>query len=158
MKRVSEINLDTESSDSDFSSEDEMEESYDDEEGDAVSLGSSVDTSSSREQSSLSYLTSTSKGKINVDFTKELKQTLDRAFEDDLTEDVAALELNTLRMAYDADYAEIRQELMGKMLEESIKPGKGGLTAVFKQWSGLMRRVTHSSRDQITLIFSLQVF
>lgn len=138
------------SSDSEFSSEEE-----DGEIGDDASLASSG-TSASRDVDGM-LRPGAGKPRAAGDFHRELRQTLARAFEERHTEDIAALELNTLRMAYDADYSEIRRELMRFVLDEVDAKRHGGLKEVVARWAGLMRRVVHSPADQLETVHVLQV-
>jgi translation initiation factor eIF-2B subunit epsilon len=80
-------------------------------------------------------------------FAKELAQTIERAFAENHTVDVAALELNTLRMAYDADYDTIREAVIKALLDE-IK-AKNAVKTLLGRWSNLVLRMIHSKKDQL---------
>ncbi|RKP14073.1 armadillo-type protein [Piptocephalis cylindrospora] len=102
-------------------------------------------------------------GKESEEFVRELRQTLDRAFKEDHEVEVAALEINTLRMTFNGQYRVIRREVTDALLTLTLPVGQEGgagrgIRPVLTKWSGLLTRMTHESADQVNLILATQEF
>lgn len=102
-------------------------------------------------------------GKESEEFIRELRQTLDRAFKEGHEVEVAALEINTLRMTFNGQYRAIRREVINALLTRTLpveeEGGAGqGVRSVLTKWSGLLTRLIHEPADQLSLILSTQEF
>jgi translation initiation factor eIF-2B subunit epsilon len=107
-----------------------------------------------------------------------VNQTLERAWQDNHTVDIAALELNTLKMAFNITFHDLRalsipffvQHLdMGKlpvsmkevswftMLKGFIGILICGTLQVFGKWVHMLKRFTHSTEDQKDILQILTV-
>lgn len=87
------------------------------------------------------------------DFKRELQQTLERAFAEQHTVEIAALELNTLRLAYDAEHNDLREAVVAAVIDQI---GTQSVKAVMQQWAALIARTIHSTQDQLATIFHVQ--
>lgn len=99
----------------------------------------------------------------NRAFFNEAKQSLQRSFEENHSVDNALLELNTLRMAENVNYVQVRSALVTALLErmhEQVNDGNGApsavVNAVMKRWGELLQRVIFSPDEQVSTILSLQ--
>ncbi|KAF9953147.1 hypothetical protein BGZ72_005649 [Mortierella alpina] len=91
---------------------------------------------------------------------REIAQTLERAFKDGHSVDIAALELNTLRMASNSNFHEMRKRIIPgvlKNIEAGAKPGSGKtVKEILVRWGPLIGRMIHDDADQIDGLFILQ--
>ncbi|KAF9990465.1 hypothetical protein BGZ75_001645 [Mortierella antarctica] len=91
---------------------------------------------------------------------REIAQTLERAFKDGHTVDIAALELNTLRMASNSNFHEMRKRIIPgvlKNIEAGAKPGSGKtVKEILVRWGPLIGRMIHDDADQVDGLFILQ--
>ncbi|ORX87729.1 nucleotide-diphospho-sugar transferase [Basidiobolus meristosporus CBS 931.73] len=93
------------------------------------------------------------------DFNREAIQTLERAFADSLSVDIASLELNTLRMAYDASFHDVRSVLIPAVLKQvDLNKFQESLKQLLARWSPLIKKSIHSEDDQIDALVTLQEF
>jgi hypothetical protein len=53
---------------------------------------------------------------VNADWVKEVEQTIQRAFDDNHSTDIATLELNTLKMAMNITFKDLRQVVIPAIL------------------------------------------
>ncbi|EEB07383.1 translation initiation factor eIF2B epsilon subunit [Schizosaccharomyces japonicus yFS275] len=93
------------------------------------------------------------------DFNKEAQQSLERAFEENHEVDIAVLELNTLRMAMNANYHEVRSAIVMALLKYMIalgSPIRDAVNKVMSRWSPLLARLTFNQDDQVDVMLSLQ--
>lgn len=95
------------------------------------------------------------------DFNKEAQQSLERAFEENHQIDIAALELNTLRMAMNANYHEVRSAivlaLLRRIMHLDVSP-KEALTKVMTRWGPLLAKLTFSHEEQVDNVLTLQKY
>ncbi|KAF9288295.1 hypothetical protein BGZ68_000499 [Mortierella alpina] len=91
---------------------------------------------------------------------REIAQTLERAFKDGHSVDIAALELNTLRMASNSNFHEMRKRIIPgvlKNIEAGAKPGSGKtVKEILVRWGPLIGRMIHDDADQVDGLFILQ--
>ncbi|BFZ60833.1 translation initiation factor eIF-2B epsilon subunit, GEF [Saitoella coloradoensis] len=98
----------------------------------------------------------------HTDYYKEAQASLDRAFEDDHPVDIAALEINTLRMAANVSYHEVRASIINAFLGLMLKKVQAGVPVqkavqdVIVRWASLLGRMTSGQADQVDVILSLQ--
>ncbi|RKP04784.1 nucleotide-diphospho-sugar transferase [Thamnocephalis sphaerospora] len=93
------------------------------------------------------------------EFNYEVAQTFERAVEEKHTVEVAALELNTLRMSYNANYHTIRQLLIPVLLRHVDMSAMGpSLKKMMTTWAPLLGRMVHSDKDQVDALFLLQEY
>ncbi|KAK9768397.1 translation initiation factor eIF-2B epsilon subunit, GEF [Basidiobolus ranarum] len=93
------------------------------------------------------------------DFDRECVQTLERAFADSLSVDIASLELNTLRMAYDASFHDVRRILIPAVLRQvDLSKFQESTKKLLSRWSPLMKKSIHSEEDQIDALVILHQF
>ncbi|KAG0237505.1 hypothetical protein BGW42_000715 [Actinomortierella wolfii] len=94
------------------------------------------------------------------DLNREVAQTLDRAFKENHAVDIAALELNTLRMASNSSFHEMRLRIIPgvlKQIDHSAKPGSGKTAKeVLTRWGPLIGKMIHDEQDQVDGLFILQ--
>ncbi|KAI8927304.1 nucleotide-diphospho-sugar transferase [Entophlyctis helioformis] len=88
-----------------------------------------------------------------TDWVSEVHQTIERAFAENHTVDIAALELNTLKMAMNITFADLRDTVLPAILAriDTAKPA-ASTSAIIARWGPLMAKFTHSSADQLHLI------
>jgi translation initiation factor eIF-2B subunit epsilon len=81
----------------------------------------------------------------------EIRLTLERSIEDEHTFENAALELNTLKMALNIRFHDIRQVIF-PVLFRKIFEADGNIPvnakAVFTRWTGLIAKFVHNTEDQ----------
>ncbi|KAF9082310.1 hypothetical protein BGX29_002227 [Mortierella sp. GBA35] len=91
---------------------------------------------------------------------REVAATLDRAFQDGHDVDIAALELNTLRMATFSNFQEMRKRVIPgvlKHIDPVAKPGSGKTAKeILSRWGPLVGKMIHDEEDQIDGAFVLQ--
>lgn len=94
------------------------------------------------------------------DLDREVTQTLERAFKENHTVDIAALELNTLRMASNSSFHEMRKRIVPSVLRhmDVTAPAKSGKTVkeVLDKWGPLIGRMVHDEEDQVDGLYILQ--
>ncbi|KAF8937475.1 nucleotide-diphospho-sugar transferase [Dissophora ornata] len=91
---------------------------------------------------------------------REIAQTLERAFKEGHAVDIAALELNTLRMASNSNFHEMRKRIIPGVLKNidlSAKAGSGKtVKEILVRWGPLIGRMIHDEADQVDGLFILQ--
>ncbi|KAF9418775.1 hypothetical protein BGZ94_009602, partial [Podila epigama] len=91
---------------------------------------------------------------------REVAATLERAFKDGHTVDIAALELNTLRMASFSNFHEMRKRIIPGVLRNidvTAKPGSGKtIKEILERWGVLIGRMIHDESDQVDGMYILQ--
>ncbi|KAI9597002.1 nucleotide-diphospho-sugar transferase [Syncephalis fuscata] len=93
------------------------------------------------------------------EFNYEVAQTFERAVTDKHSVEVAALELNTLRMSYNANYHTIRQLLIPVILRHvDMSAMAVSLKKMMTTWAPLLGRMIHSDKDQVDALFLLQEY
>ncbi|KAI8916264.1 nucleotide-diphospho-sugar transferase [Gorgonomyces haynaldii] len=87
------------------------------------------------------------------DWEQEVKQTIERAFDESHDVDIAALELNTLKMAMNITFGDLRQIVLPSLLDRT-DPQQSAvqLRKFFGKWGLLLEKFTHSEQDQIHLL------
>ena len=92
------------------------------------------------------------------DWKREVQQTLARAISENHSIDIAALELNTLKMAMNITFQNLREVVLPSLLRQvDVAKGPQSVNAVFKQWAKLVSRFTHGEEDQANVLSILQV-
>ncbi|KAI1312621.1 hypothetical protein EDD11_002930 [Mortierella claussenii] len=91
---------------------------------------------------------------------REIAQTLERAFKENHEVEIAALELNTLRMASNSNFQEMRKRIIPGVLKNidlTAKPGsQKTVKEVLVRWGPLIGRMIHDEADQVDGLFVLQ--
>ncbi|CAG8786163.1 14276_t:CDS:10 [Dentiscutata erythropus] len=99
------------------------------------------------------------------EFFKEVSQTLERAFLDGHTVDIASLELNTLRMASNTTFHDLRvgviPTILGQVDNENFLTSTEEVNVVqykriLEKWGPLIGKLIHSRQDQIDALHILQ--
>ncbi|PKY40129.1 nucleotide-diphospho-sugar transferase [Rhizophagus irregularis] len=112
-----------------------------------ISEGSSDEESDSDEPSNLEI------------FSKEVAQTVERAFSEGHTIEIASLELNTLRMASNTSFRDTRIVVIPSILNQ-INTDKllASTKDVLTRWGPLIGKLVHSKDDQTDALFTLQKY
>ncbi|WBW73531.1 translation initiation factor eIF2B epsilon subunit [Schizosaccharomyces osmophilus] len=95
------------------------------------------------------------------DFNKEAQQSIERAFEENHSIEIAALELNTLRMAMNANYHEVRSAIILAILKRISfvdAPPKEAISKVMARWGPLLLKLTFNHDEQVDNLFTLQKY
>ncbi|KAF9436032.1 hypothetical protein BGZ76_004990 [Entomortierella beljakovae] len=91
---------------------------------------------------------------------REIAQTLDRAFRENHDIDIAALELNTLRMASNSNFPEMRKRIIPRILNNvdfTAAPGSGKtVKEILVRWGPLIGKMIHDEADQVDGLYILQ--
>ncbi|KAG0090607.1 hypothetical protein BGZ93_009229 [Podila epicladia] len=91
---------------------------------------------------------------------REVSATLERAFKDGHSVDIAALELNTLRMASFSNFHEMRKRIIPGVLRNidvTARPGSGKtIKEILTRWGPLIGRMIHDEDDQVDGLYILQ--
>ncbi|KAF9199831.1 hypothetical protein BGZ49_010007 [Haplosporangium sp. Z 27] len=91
---------------------------------------------------------------------REIAQTLERAFKENHDVDIAALELNTLRMASNSNFHEMRKRIIPGVLKNidlGAAPGTGKtVKEVLTRWGPLIGKMIHDEADQVDGLYILQ--
>ncbi|KAJ3056056.1 hypothetical protein HK097_008293 [Rhizophlyctis rosea] len=90
------------------------------------------------------------------DWKREVQQTLARAISENHSIDIAALELNTLKMAMNITFQNLRETVLPALLQQVDVAKPASINAVFKQWAKLVSRFTHGEEDQANVLSVLQ--
>ncbi|RHZ90112.1 hypothetical protein Glove_8g20 [Diversispora epigaea] len=92
-------------------------------------------------------------------FQKEVVQTLERAFSDGHTVEIALLELNTLRLASNTNFHDLRVVVIPTVINRiDIKKGMIGTKEILTRWGPLIAKLIFSNHDQIDTIKILQEY
>lgn len=98
------------------------------------------------------------KFRLTVDWEQEVQQTITRALEEKHDVDIAALELNTLKMALDLSFQDLVCVVFPSILDLlDPKLGTKSINLVFEEWSLLLEKFIHSDSDQFALMGVLTV-
>jgi translation initiation factor eIF-2B subunit epsilon len=81
-----------------------------------------------------------------------VSQTLERAFVDDHTADIATLELNTLKMAYNLSFRDLREIVVPGILELCIGKQNAQITKLIERWFPIVKKFVHTAEDEIDLL------
>ncbi|CAG8673123.1 7222_t:CDS:2, partial [Cetraspora pellucida] len=91
------------------------------------------------------------------EFFKEVSQTLERAFLDGHTVEIALLELNTLRMASNTTFHDLRVSVIPTILGQiNIDNFLTSTEEILDKWGPLIGKLIHSKQDQIDTLYILQ--
>ncbi|KAJ8325720.1 translation initiation factor eIF-2B epsilon subunit, GEF [Batrachochytrium dendrobatidis] len=93
------------------------------------------------------------------DWENEVAMTLERAFSDDHTVDIAALELNTLKMAMDITFQNLRETVIPAILAriDLTRPVPSSKETI-SRWGPLVGKFTHSNADQLNVLHIISVY
>ena len=87
---------------------------------------------------------------MTLDWVGEVEQTLQRAFEDNHTTDIAVLELNTLKMALNITFKDLRQVVLPAILSQIPQHHTvDQFNKIILKWCPILVKFTHSEEDQI---------
>ena len=89
------------------------------------------------------------------DWQDEVHLTLERAFTDNHTIDIAALELNTLKMAMNISFGNLREIAIPAILDRIDLGHVASAKQVIFRWGPLIDKFTHSEEDQIDALHIL---
>ncbi|KAJ3143409.1 hypothetical protein HDU90_000169 [Geranomyces variabilis] len=91
-----------------------------------------------------------------ADWKAEADATIDRAFAENHTFEIAVLELNTLKMAMDLDFHHLRVVVLEKLLREmdvsSTNTARASVAAILKRWHDLYAKYLETRSDQVDCI------
>ncbi|KAJ3161423.1 hypothetical protein HDU86_007205 [Geranomyces michiganensis] len=91
-----------------------------------------------------------------VDWKAEADATIDRAFAENHTFEIAVLELNTLKMAMDLDFHHLRVVVLEKLLRETNSSNatttRTSVAAILKRWHDLYAKYLENSSDKLDCI------
>ncbi|KAJ3262107.1 hypothetical protein HK103_003950 [Boothiomyces macroporosus] len=89
----------------------------------------------------------------------EVEQTIQRAFDENHSAEIAVLELNTLKMAMNITFQDLRQIVFPAILKLVMKGGNNkDRQKVVAKWFPVLVKFTHSDDDQMHLLNLLQQF
>ncbi len=87
------------------------------------------------------------------DWVHEVEQTLQRAFDDNHTTDIAVLELNTLKMAMNITFKDLRHVALPAILSRIPQPHTIDVfNGIIKKWCPILNKFTHSEEDQLDVL------
>ncbi|KAI8921329.1 nucleotide-diphospho-sugar transferase [Powellomyces hirtus] len=87
------------------------------------------------------------------DWKSEADATIDRAFAENHTFDIAVLELNTLKMAMNLDFHHLRMVVVEKLLREmDVTKAKESVSKILSRWQDLFAKYLEKDADQIDCI------
>ncbi|KAJ1952784.1 translation initiation factor eIF-2B epsilon subunit, GEF [Linderina pennispora] len=90
---------------------------------------------------------------MQEDFRRELELTLDRSLSENHAVEVTALEMNTLRMAFDGNLDEMRRIVVEKvLLLADFSALASSLKKVLQKWGDLIKRNIYSNSDQVNVV------
>ncbi|CAG8537382.1 338_t:CDS:10 [Paraglomus occultum] len=93
----------------------------------------------------------------NENFSREVEQTLDRAFNENHSVEIAALELNTLRMATNTTFHDLRTVVIPSILDlVKIEKLNESVKEVLNKWGLLIGKLILSETDQVDTLNILQ--
>ncbi|KAJ3299908.1 hypothetical protein HK104_006059 [Borealophlyctis nickersoniae] len=91
------------------------------------------------------------------DWKREALQTLDRAISENHDIDIAALELNTLKMAMNITFHDLRSVVVPALVNMiDLSNAQGSTASVLKRWGKLIQKFTHGEEDQLDVLEILQ--
>ncbi|KAF9585534.1 hypothetical protein BGW38_001935 [Lunasporangiospora selenospora] len=101
------------------------------------------------------------------DLDREVSQTLERAFREQHEVEIAALELNTLRMASNSSFQEMRKRIIPSVLKHidmaapapaagAVKANGRSVKEVLQRWGPLIGKMIHDDSDQVDGLLVLQ--
>ena len=89
------------------------------------------------------------------EFYREAQAHMVKAFEEDHPVDIAALEMNTLRMASDVSHLEVRLGVVTALMARAVeiyqsgdKKAKSAIDRLFSKWSSLLTRINHTGDER----------
>lgn len=116
----------------------------------------------SRRYSSMSAVTANSDDGEET-FKSEAIESIERSISENHDLDIAALELNTLRMTMNTSYHEVREATMAafvkyvyKLISTGTLNAQQAAEKIFGGWSGLLKRQVFDSEDEVDLLFLIQ--
>lgn len=104
-----------------------------------------VETDASEEENASAFET-----EDENDWVHEVEQTLQRAFEDNHTTDIASLELNTLKMAMNITFKDLRQVVLPAIFTRIPQSHTvDEFNTIISKWCPVLLKFTHSEEDQL---------
>ncbi|KAG2177536.1 hypothetical protein INT44_008048 [Umbelopsis vinacea] len=92
------------------------------------------------------------------EFKRELEQSISRAFAEDHTVELAALEITGLRMSANGSYDDVRDVIVPAIINQvDLSKPMPSIRTVLKKWGSLIGKVTHGKDDQVHVLHILQV-
>ena len=93
------------------------------------------------------------------DWAQEVRQTIERAINENHDVDIAALELNTLKMALNITFGHLRQIVLPCLLENiNVTSGLTAIKQLITKWGPLLVKFVHSDEDQYDMMEILGVY
>lgn len=91
------------------------------------------------------------------EFKRELEQSISRAFAEDHSVELAALEITGLRMSANGSYDDVREVIVPAIINQvDLSKPMPSIRAVLKKWASLIGKVTHGKDDQVHVLYILQ--
>jgi translation initiation factor eIF-2B subunit epsilon len=92
------------------------------------------------------------------EFKRELEQSISRAFAENHTVELAALEITGLRMSANGSYDDVREVVVPAILNQvDMSKPLPSVKVVMQKWAPLIEKVTHGKDDQVHVLYILQV-
>jgi translation initiation factor eIF-2B subunit epsilon len=92
------------------------------------------------------------------EFKRELEQSISRAFAEEHTVELAALEITGLRMSANGSYDDVREVIVPAIINQvDLSKPMPSIRTVLKKWGPLIGKVTHGKDDQVHVLHILQV-
>jgi translation initiation factor eIF-2B subunit epsilon len=120
-------------------------------------------THHTRTLSSASAGTASSDDGEEESFYREAVASIERSIREHHAQDIALLELNTLRMTMNVGHDEVRSATLhalishvSKLVSTGTEDVKPATTNTFNEWSHVIRRITFDADDQVELLLKLQ--
>lgn len=97
------------------------------------------------------------------DFFREAVASTERSIMDNHTQDIALLELNTLRMTMNAPHEKLRSAVIhalishiARMITTGTMDAKQAAEQLFTKWTTVLRRIVHDDDDEVALLLDIQ--
>jgi translation initiation factor eIF-2B subunit epsilon len=92
------------------------------------------------------------------EFKRELEQSISRAFAEEHSVELAALEITGLRMSANGSYDDVREVIVPAIINQvDLSKPMPSIRSVLKKWAPLIGKVTHGKDDQVHVLYILQV-
>jgi translation initiation factor eIF-2B subunit epsilon len=94
-----------------------------------------------------------------TDWVREVEQTIQRAFDEAHSVDIATLELNTLKMAMNITFKDLRQVVIPSiLLLIPVNATRQNVYDIVSRWFPIVKRFTHSESDQVDCLHVIVQF
>ena len=94
---------------------------------------------------------------VTSKFNREAVETVTSAIQENHTIDNASLELNSLKLAFNASFTDCIEAISESFVQCLVEKNMTDFSELMEKWGGLFNRFTHSTRDRFFLIEELGV-